>query len=80
MEMIWRGNDDYPERDLFTGELYHHSYGPPPGFTWGHDFYDIKHAINDPIIDNPNSDEYNLDLSRKMSKTIKILTKFGKNL
>lgn len=61
LEMMWRGNDDYPDRDLFTGELYHHSYGPPPGFEWGHDFYDKRHMTDEPIIDNVQSDAYNLE-------------------
>lgn len=54
IEMIWRGNDDFPQsRDLFTGGLVDTSYGPPGGF-WFEGF------SVDPIIDNEDSDEYNL--------------------
>ena len=56
IEMIWRGNPDYPAgRDLFTGGLFDTTYGPPKGFQWSHGFGD------DPIIDDHESEEYNVD-------------------
>ena len=56
IEMLWRGNDDFPKsRDLFSGGLFSTSYGPPPGFSWFRGFDD------DPIIDDPYSEEYNVE-------------------
>eukprot|EP00127_Corallochytrium_limacisporum_P005943 Clim_evm20s215 gene=Clim_evmTU20s215 len=51
LEMIWHGSKSIGEEaDLFTGVLYNH-YGPPAGFNAG---------WNDPIMDNPELDGYNL--------------------
>jgi lysosomal alpha-mannosidase len=43
------------QSDLFTGVLYNH-YSAPPGFCF--DYL----CTDDPIIDNPDSPEYNLDV------------------
>ena len=56
LEMMWRGNDDFPEtRDLFTGGLFDTNYGPPKGFNWGGGFAD------DPVIDDKSFEDYNVD-------------------
>ena len=56
IEMLWRGNDQFPgSRDLFTGGLFDTSYGPPPGFNWGGGFGD------NPIVDNEHRQDYNVE-------------------
>lgn len=55
MEMLWRGSQSLGEdANLFTGVLYN-LYQNPPGFC-----FDIV-CQNQPIIDDPNSKDYNLD-------------------
>ncbi|XP_077290663.1 lysosomal alpha-mannosidase-like [Arctopsyche grandis] len=54
-EMIWRGSDDIgAPSDLLTGVLFNH-YSPPPGFC-----FDVL-CSDDPIIDDVNSPDYNVD-------------------
>lgn len=63
LEFIWKGSDDLgPSADLFTGVLAVH-YSPPPGFCW-----DLL-CNDEPIIDDPESEDYNVD---------KVLKKFIK--
>ncbi|XP_076239948.1 lysosomal alpha-mannosidase II [Calliopsis andreniformis] len=55
MEFIWKGSPNLGSRaDLFTVALYN-NYSPPPGFC-----FDIL-CQDDPIIDDPNSPDYNVD-------------------
>lgn len=53
-EMIWQASDSLSKTDLFTGVLYN-NYSPPPGFC-----FDILCA-DEPIVDDKNSPEYNVD-------------------
>ena len=55
LEMVWRGNDDFPgSRDLFTGGLVGQRYVPPDDFWFG--------GFNvDAIVDNKESDAYNVE-------------------
>ena len=51
--LMWKAGH-YEEDDLFTGVLYNY-YSPPPSFCW-------ELLCNDePIMDNPNLHDYNLD-------------------
>ncbi|XP_031630105.1 lysosomal alpha-mannosidase-like [Contarinia nasturtii] len=55
MEMVWHASDNLGSKaDLFTGVLYN-IYAPPPGFC-----FDIL-CEDDPIVDDKNSPEYNVD-------------------
>lgn len=55
MEMIWKASDSLGDKaNLFTGVLYN-TYSPPPGFC-----FDIL-CSDDPIIDDTNSPDYNVD-------------------
>lgn len=58
MEMVWETSPDFPGADIFTGINYN-VYWPPPGFCW--DYY----CNDDPIIDDPNSEDYNADLKAR---------------
>ncbi|XP_077291379.1 lysosomal alpha-mannosidase-like isoform X2 [Arctopsyche grandis] len=53
LEMLWRGSDDLGS-DIMTGIMFN-TYSPPPGFC-----FDIL-CTDEPIIDNPNSPDYNVD-------------------
>lgn len=54
-EMIWHSSANLGQKsDIFTGVLYN-MYQPPPGFC-----FDIL-CSDDPIIDDKNSPEYNVD-------------------
>lgn len=54
-EMLLHASDNLGSKaDLFTGVLYN-TYSPPPGFC-----FDIL-CSDDPIIDDKNSPEYNVD-------------------
>lgn len=54
-EMIWHGSANLGEdADLFTGAMFN-TYSPPPGFC-----FDILCA-DEPIIDDVNSADYNVD-------------------
>lgn len=54
-EMIWHASDSLGEKaNLFTGVLFN-TYSPPPGFC-----FDIL-CSDDPIIDDKDSPEYNVD-------------------
>ncbi|CAG2181800.1 unnamed protein product, partial [Oppiella nova] len=57
MELIWQGSDDLgSSSDIFTSAM-EMGYGPPPGFNW-----DLANGGNDdPIIDDPESEDYNVD-------------------
>lgn len=54
-EMIWHGSANLSpdQSDLFTSVLYNH-YSAPPGFCW-----DLL-CNDDPIIDDPDSFDYNM--------------------
>ncbi|KAL0858609.1 hypothetical protein ABMA27_012444 [Loxostege sticticalis] len=55
MEMVWRGDDSLGHSsDIFTGVLFN-TYSPPKGFC-----FDVL-CNDDPIIDDPNSPDYNVD-------------------
>lgn len=54
-EMVWKASDSLGSKaELFTGALYN-TYSPPPGFC-----FDILCA-DEPIVDDKNSPEYNVD-------------------
>ncbi|XP_012143157.2 lysosomal alpha-mannosidase II isoform X2 [Megachile rotundata] len=54
MEFLWKGSPSLGSRaDLFTVALYN-TYSPPPGFC-----FDVL-CSDDPIIDDPNSPDYNV--------------------
>lgn len=54
-EMIWHASDSLGEKaNLFTGVLFN-TYSPPPGFC-----FDIL-CSDDPIIDDKDSLEYNVE-------------------
>ncbi|KAH7644224.1 lysosomal alpha-mannosidase-like protein 2 [Dermatophagoides farinae] len=55
LEHVWQGSDDLGNRsDIFTGMM-QMGYGPPNGLDW-----DLVGGENDPIVDNKNSEEYNV--------------------
>ena len=55
MEFIWKGSPNLGSRaNLFTVALYN-TYSPPPGFC-----FDVL-CTDEPIIDDPNSPDYNVD-------------------
>ncbi|XP_018323399.1 lysosomal alpha-mannosidase-like isoform X2 [Agrilus planipennis] len=55
LEMIWKSSGSLENNsDIFTSVLYNH-YSPPPGFC-----FDIL-CNDDPIIDNPESPDYNVE-------------------
>ena len=55
METIWRASSSLGNQtDILTGVLYN-TYSPPPGFC-----FDILCA-DEPVIDDPESPEYNLE-------------------
>jgi len=61
LEFVWKANQDLGKTsDIFTSILQlGYGYGSPPGMCW-----DLVHCdpgrINNPIVDDPESDEYNL--------------------
>ncbi|XP_031623847.1 lysosomal alpha-mannosidase-like isoform X1 [Contarinia nasturtii] len=58
-EMVWHSSDSLGSKaDLFTGVLFN-TYSPPPGFC-----FDIL-CSDDPIVDDKNSPEYNVDRKLK---------------
>lgn len=55
LEMLWRGSDDSGvESDILTGIMFN-TYSPPPGFC-----FDVL-CSDDPVIDDINSPDYNVD-------------------
>lgn len=62
MQFLWRASDDVPDTDLFTGIL-SDDYGPPSHFNFD------SRSGEDSIVDDPNSEEYNIDrLTEEMIK------------
>ncbi|KAF9417247.1 hypothetical protein HW555_005649 [Spodoptera exigua] len=62
MEMVWRGDDVLGKSsDIFTGVLFN-TYSPPPGFC-----FDVLCA-DEPIIDDPSSPMYNVELKTSLFK------------
>ncbi|CAG2118606.1 unnamed protein product, partial [Medioppia subpectinata] len=56
MELLWQGSDDLGKAsDIFTHAM-EMGYGPPSGFNW-----DLANGGDDPIIDDPESEDYNVD-------------------
>ncbi|CAG2111338.1 unnamed protein product, partial [Medioppia subpectinata] len=54
MEFIWEGSDDIGRSaDIWTHVMAGALYGPPKGFDW--------EGNDEPIIDNPESEDYNVD-------------------
>ncbi|KAF4523776.1 hypothetical protein B566_EDAN009008 [Ephemera danica] len=65
-EMVWQASENLGASSwLFTHALYNH-YSPPPGFC-----FDISCRNVDPIIDNKNSQEYNVD--RRVDRFIELM-------
>ncbi|CAI2356868.1 unnamed protein product [Caenorhabditis sp. 36 PRJEB53466] len=54
IEFNWNASDDLASK-IFTGAFFQDNYGPPEGFCW-----DIL-CGDDPIMDNQNLEEYNVD-------------------
>ncbi|VDM51702.1 unnamed protein product [Angiostrongylus costaricensis] len=54
LEFIWNCSEDL-KTQIFTGAFYRNDYGPPNGFC-----FDAL-CRDDPIMDNPDLEEYNLD-------------------
>ncbi|KAI2808070.1 carbohydrate binding [Blomia tropicalis] len=55
LEHVWQASSDLGKSaDLFTGMM-NFGYGPPQGFNW-----DLVGGADEPVIDDPESDEYNV--------------------
>ncbi|KAJ1368391.1 hypothetical protein KIN20_029516 [Parelaphostrongylus tenuis] len=54
LEFIWNCSEDL-KTQIFTGVFYQDNYGPPNGFC-----FDVL-CRDDPIMDNPDLEDYNLD-------------------
>ncbi|KAI4469630.1 alpha-mannosidase [Holotrichia oblita] len=68
-EFMWQSSDNLGEKSkIFTGVMYN-TYSPPPGFC-----FDIL-CLDEPIVDNPYSYEYNVD--KKVCKQLYALTDLG---
>lgn len=68
LEHVWQGSDDIGTNgDLFSGKM-HMGYNSPKHFQW-----DLIGGIDEPVIDNPNSEEYNVP------KIVKNFVQFARN-
>lgn len=68
LEHVWHGSDDLDgnRSDIFTGMM-QMGYGPPKGLDW-----DLVGGQDDPIVDNINSEEYNVpEIVEKFQKLAK---------
>ncbi|CAB3399154.1 unnamed protein product [Caenorhabditis bovis] len=54
LEFIW-DSSNYQNSKIFTGAFFQDNYGPPDGFCWD------TLCGDDPIMDIPNLEEYNVD-------------------
>ncbi|CAG2167933.1 unnamed protein product [Oppiella nova] len=62
LEMVWTGSDDLTagKSDIFTGAMYL-GYGNTTAFCWDLVGCKADSLQNDPIIDDPDSEDYNVD-------------------
>ncbi|CAG2170825.1 unnamed protein product [Oppiella nova] len=61
MELIWQGSDDLGSAaDMFTHAM-EMGYGPPSGLNWELAGNSFNQGNDDPIIDDPESEDYNVD-------------------
>lgn len=76
LEHVWQGSDDLgTDGDLFTGMM-DMGYGPPGGFNW-----DLVGGGDEPVIDNPDSEEYNVDkiIEKLENSATNYATKYATN-
>ncbi|CAG2107571.1 unnamed protein product [Medioppia subpectinata] len=61
MELLWQGSDDLGKAsDLFT-HIMEMGYGPPRGLNWEIAGNGFNQGGDDPFIDDPESEDYNVD-------------------
>ena len=66
VEVLFDGNLNRNDSEIFSGFFYiNGNYEPPAGFKWG-----VFIPFEDAVVDNPESDAYNIPDVSPQSKTL----------